>query len=1227
MDSPAPRVSDDSTPNCLGCGAPLTDGQCLRCLLSLGGEHYAEDAGLPVPMAGRVFGDFVLNEEISRGGMGVVFRAQQRSLQREVALKLMLGGELSGAAARRMFQTEALAAAALHHPNMVAVYDTGECDLQPYLAMRLVPGRRNIAQWAAEHRAAASWRLITEKAALVARAVAHAHDRGVLHRDLKPSNILWDAEAGPQVTDFGLAKLLNTTGDHVTLTAQMLGSPGYMAPEQTGEGGEEITTATDVYGLGAVLYELLSGQPPFMAKSAIETIRKVREESPPPLKQAPRDLATVCFKCLSRRPQDRYASAAALAEELERFARGEPVLAAPLPLFPRLWRWAKRKPAIAALLSVSTLAVIGGVSGVIWQWRKVESARRDQAAALETAQIANAAQEKTLRHLRWQEIDRHLERRDASGALALTASFLREDPSRWQAAMYGMAIVDQTPFPIPAGPPILVPGGVGACILSADGRHIASVNAQHEVEIRDVKTRQVMVSFAHPPEGTPRLPIKTLASIAQAEGPPLLAAGGDGGWLTVRPFSTGEATRYEGGNASSVFREAGFGDHGTLLWARSERTLRVWRLGEPDKPLASFNMPTSLYGAAVARDAPVALLWSGGALEVRSVTDGKVLFSQDTNRAFVRASLSGSGDRVAFVEAGVGTQVVDVTSGRRLCLIEDRHHANFRMVLDVSGTRLMTSGSTLPLQLYDVVSGLSVGPPLRTHRDTGFEAMAPQNNLQLAMENGVAASTGYDSTVCLWDMQTGAPRLAPIRLGTGGRTPGLSLSGDGSVILTFQNRDLPDGEAGLLEIWKATKPREPQLLPRLNERSQVNSDALCHQGKLTAWMEWSHTGERRISVAETDTGKVICAMPPPPGCDAGAPMISPDGKRLYCLLLSLSSEGKVQHFAACWNIGNPEPLWRTDLPAGEFEAAALAPDGSRLGFGFSVPPADEVRHFAFLNAETGELLQRDSGATGGAVLRFSPDSRTLLTAGLRAVAELRDTTTGKVIRKLEVTGKDITTAAWSPDSRSVVLGAMGEVLVFSAEDGSRLYAPLPHPSWLGHVCFRPDGKAFATACRDGSLQLRDARTGQQLSSVRSQGNNADTVLFTADSRFFMARDSAGFRFWDGSDGEPLTPHFAAPNVGVGTSDCENFRSMLTPDGSTFLVGTGRTEPALQRVSVPAGRAPEWFPDIFDFLAQQPKVFDGKPVVLPGTIIHQLREMLAACPEDEYVKWARRVLGE
>lgn len=373
---------------CSKCGTAIPPhakgGQCPRCLLHLaktGGAHGGEGLAEWGATEKRIFGEYELIEEIARGGMGVVYRARQASLGREVAVKMILAGELAGEDSLRMFRREAQAAANLHHPNIVPVYEIGEQDFQQYFTMRLVPGGRTIADWASTQRG--NWRALASAAAQAARAVDHAHTRGVLHRDLKPSNILWDGLAGPQVTDFGLAKLLDDTSG-ATRTVEAIGSPSYMAPEQMGGRTREITTATDVYGLGAVLYELISGKPPFLGATPLETMKRAAEELPAPL-TAPRDLRTVCLKCLAKAPEDRYASAAALAEDLERFARGEPVSAVPLTPWQTAWRWARRRPEIAALIALSTLCLVAGIAGILWQWRKAELARRGESAALAKA--------------------------------------------------------------------------------------------------------------------------------------------------------------------------------------------------------------------------------------------------------------------------------------------------------------------------------------------------------------------------------------------------------------------------------------------------------------------------------------------------------------------------------------------------------------------------------------------------------------------------------------------------------------------------------------------------------------------------------------------------------------------------------------------------------------------------------------------------------------------------
>ncbi len=374
-------ASKQSAKVCAKCGASIfTDspgGLCSICLFRTGlGSIEDGDAG--VPEANRIkmqFGDYDLIEEIGRGGQGVVYRARQKSLNRTVALKVIGLGQWSSTPHLRRFRRDAEAAASLEHPQIVPIYEIGERDGSCYFSMKFVEGGQ-LDEVIATKTISPRW--AAELLVKIARTVHFAHERGILHRDIKPGNILLDRQGEPHLTDFGLARLIEQEST-ITNSFDVLGTPSYMAPEQASGRVKELTAASDVYSLGAVLYQMLTGQPPFAGGTTYETIRLVMESEPRnPRLWNPKvdvDLATICLKCLEKDPKRRYASALALAEDLERWLRHEPVQARPTGLVVRTSKWVRRNPVVAGLVLFS-LALATAVMVMIWkEWPMLPPAK------------------------------------------------------------------------------------------------------------------------------------------------------------------------------------------------------------------------------------------------------------------------------------------------------------------------------------------------------------------------------------------------------------------------------------------------------------------------------------------------------------------------------------------------------------------------------------------------------------------------------------------------------------------------------------------------------------------------------------------------------------------------------------------------------------------------------------------------------------------------------------
>ncbi len=514
----------DSDLLCGNCGTSLggrsVEGFCANCLLQLalepptelGAGREAEAPGLAALPQGRRIGDYEILEEIARGGMGVVYKARQLSLHRVVALKLMLATDFSSASQVGRFLTEAEAVAHLEHPGIVPIYAIGSHQGVHFFSMRFLEGGTLAKAMARERytpREAAGLMI------KVARAVHHAHQRGILHRDLKPANILFDREREPLVADFGLARFL----EHDSLLTQSvtgMGTPSYMAPEQVTGQSRDLTTAADIYSLGAILYELLTGRAPFRGPTLMETIRRVVETEPePPRRLNPavdRDLETVCLKCLEKAPQRRYRSADALAEDLDRWLAHRPILARRTSPAERVWKWARRKPVVAGLVVALHLVGLAGIIGILWYsgWANQLARRAMEEAQRATVEAGNARHE----YLRAEDelwkanFNEARFRRMAGGPGARVRSSailqqLIQRPGLTETQILDLreeAIAQLALMDVVMPSKWVTEPSSRPCAWNAKLNHYVHDTGSNRIEVRVFPSEQVVASFAGPPD-------------------------------------------------------------------------------------------------------------------------------------------------------------------------------------------------------------------------------------------------------------------------------------------------------------------------------------------------------------------------------------------------------------------------------------------------------------------------------------------------------------------------------------------------------------------------------------------------------------------------------------------------------------------------------------------------------------------------------------------------------
>jgi WD40 repeat protein len=819
---------------------PLTNTTSATMSTQEGG---VESGGLARPADGtgslgtvHYFGDYELLHEVARGGMGVVFRARQVSLNRIVALKMILAGRLASGDDVRRFRLEAEAAANLDHPGIVPIYEVGEHEGQHYFSMGFVEGE-SLAQRVADGP------LPTRRAAdvvrQVAKAVQSAHEHGVIHRDLKPANILIDARGRPRITDFGLAKTIREDRG-LTATGQVLGTPSYMPPEQADGRIDANGPAADIYALGAILYCLLTGRPPFQASSAMETLLQVREWEPVPPCQlnaaVPRDLETIALKCLQKEPKRRYGSARELAEDLGRYLAGQPILARPVGRSERLWRWCRRNPALAAMTLALTvlLASTAIISTLSVQWLRgaLAEARRERAAARDRLQESLRARGRAerLAGARWAAIQ----------ALGDAAKIQPSEDVRQAAIQALIASGVRLEHEIPFGHTHVLRFSPDGALLAVDGSHYGDPRDQEGryqrvvyqvADGREIDRIELGESFPTAFADLKDDESSTVGRFIFRPSSTLMAyedhRGGHRG-LRLRDVAAAKEIAFLPGATDSLFSPDGT----RLVLSQADRL----RVVDAESLREEQSRPAAGILSFLTNDE--LLIEEGRRLKGWDVRNGRETFVFPIPQGMDRVNTEPNGSVVTLAEVNSGPSVSlwDVRTGQEIIRREDILAGLYGLRLTAPGPLLAFDVRSRPgeILLCDLVrraprgrlDGMvsSFDPRLRG-------SLSPDGRLLAAFAGRNPGSAPHPATIQVWEVETGQ-KIATLRDST---AP--IWSPDGRHLATFAPGTIQDPKGqgsmanpeALVKIWEVADP-----IPTYRQDSPIQAISSSADGRRLA---------------------------------------------------------------------------------------------------------------------------------------------------------------------------------------------------------------------------------------------------------------------------------------------------------------------------------------------------------------------------------------------------------
>jgi WD40 repeat protein len=968
---------------------------------------------------------------LGRGGMGVVYKARHRALDRAVAIKMLLAGGFAAPQELTRFRREAEALAGLRHPNIVQVYDAGDVEGRPYFTMEFIEGGSLAHQLSATPQPP---RQAAELITTLAGAVQCAHINGILHRDLKPANIMRTADGVPKIADFGLARSIRG-GSEFTLPGARVGTPSYMAPEQALGKTDAIGPAADVYALGAVLYELLTGRPPFRGESPSETERQVIADEPASPSRwndrVPRDLETICLKCLEKNPGRRYASAQDLADDLERFLKNKPVLARPVGWGERGLRWAQRNKGLsAALLGVALLLLflaVGSLAAAVYFQRlareKGNLADEKEAARAEAVgaerreaglrQLAETQREALGRNLYIAEMNLAGQAATSPSGISRVGELLavagkdRPDLRNWEwYYLNGLCHRDLLTF-----------GGHGGSALavawSPDGRRVASADARGVIQLWDAADGQGLRLL--------RGSQSAVRSVAWSPDGTRLASADWNGTARVWDTANGKQVVSYRGHAGAVFAVAWSPDGKWLASGGEDKTIHVWDAANGKNVSVLRGHGGQVFGVA----------WSPDGKRVASASEDSTVRLWDPLNGKESSTLRGhlnwvnsvawnpNGERLASASNDGTTKVWEASSGKELLTLRGHAQSVVSVAWSPDGTRLVTASDDRTVKVWPGTGGQEAFT-LRGHTDRCTAVAWSPDGKRLA-------SAANDAMVKIWDASAGPETLV--------------LHGGGRPVESLAWR--PDGQRF----------------------------AWCRNEKIAVW---DRSPVKELFVLRGHRGPVFSVT------------WSPDGKRLA----SGGEDQTVRIWDAARRLETNSLRGHTHFVT----SVSWSPDGTRLA---SASRDKTMRIWDTLSGKPVQICRGHDHIVDGVM--WSPDAKRLASASWDRTVRVWEAETGRQTLCLRGHLAEVNAVAWSRDGEWLAsAGFDGELKIWNATTGKLKFTLRGHTAQATSAAWNGDGTRLASSSWDGTVKIWDTATGSETLTLRGYANQMKSLAWSPD---------------------------------------------------------------------------------------------------------------------------------